>query len=78
MRRAHYQLVAAQLSEDTIECLERLLEEAKSGQVIGIAFAALMRRRHYITHACGEVLRERVYTRGMLRELDDGLSKHSV
>lgn len=75
MRRPHYQIVADQLSHDTIQCLERLLDEARRGQVIGIAFAALMRRRHFVTHACGEVRRERVYARGMLRELDDELAK---
>lgn len=75
MRRPYYQLVADELSVDTIECLERLLDEAKQGKVIGIAFAALMKRRHYITHACGEVRRDRVFTRGMLRDLDDDLRR---
>jgi len=75
MRRAAYHVIGEQLSQDTIECLERLLHEAKAGKIIGIAFAALMKRQHYIAHSCGEVGRQRVLTRGILRELDDKLSK---
>ena len=68
-----FSVVPNHVDTDTITSLERLLKEARAGQVIGVAFVALMRRRHYITHACGEVLRDRVYTRGMLRELDEQL-----
>lgn len=75
MRRAKPSLVEQQLSHDTIECLERLLSEARAGRVIGIAFAALLKRRHYITHACGAAHQERVFTRGALRELDDQLGR---
>lgn len=72
MKRA-YQVIGDQLSHDTIECLERLLEEARAGKVIGIAFAAIMKRQHYVAHMCGEAHRQRVFTRGILRELDDKL-----
>lgn len=75
MRRPAYHVIGEQLSHDTIECLERLLVEAKAGIIIGIAFAAIMRRQHYIAHSCGEVSRQRVLTRGILRELDDKLSR---
>jgi len=60
---------------ETIECLEHLLDEARQGNLIGLAFAALFRRRNYTTHACGEVRRDRVFTRGMLRDLDDQLRR---
>lgn len=70
-----YQLISDQLSQETIQCLERLLEEARAGKIVGIAFAALLKRRHYIAHTCGEVANQRVFTRGILRELDDYLSK---
>lgn len=67
------QLIADQLSQDTIQCLERLLQEARDGHIIGIAFAALMKRHHFVAHTCGEVHRNRVLARGILRELDDEL-----
>lgn len=70
-----YELVPPSKSEDTVACLERLLEEAHAGKLRGIAFAALLKGRHYVTHACGDVWRERVLTRGVLRELDDSLSR---
>ena len=66
-------LIGEQLSQDTIECLEHLLREAREGKIIGIAFAALLKRHNYIAHTCGEVHRNRVFARGILRELDDEL-----
>lgn len=75
MRRA-YQLVGDELSHDTIECLERLLAEAKAGKIIGIAVAGILRRQHYVAHICGSAGQYRVFTRGVLRELDDKLSQH--
>jgi hypothetical protein len=56
---------------DTVECLERLLSEARAGKVVGLAFVALMPQRNFIVHTTGSVHQEPVYTRGVLRELDD-------
>lgn len=60
---------------DTVAAAERLLIEAREGKIRGLAFVALMTQRRYVVYACGDVRRERVYARGMLRELDDELSK---
>jgi hypothetical protein len=70
-----YRLISDQLSQDTIECLEKLLNEARSGRLIGIAFAGILKHQKYIHHSCGEVNRQRVLTRGILRELDDNLGQ---
>jgi hypothetical protein len=67
--------VMSSINIGTIECLERLLKEAKEGKIIGIAFAALMKQQCYVAHTCGEVQRQRVLTRGILRELDDMLAR---
>lgn len=67
--------VMSSIDIDTIECLERLLKEAKEGKIIGIAFAALMKQQRYVAHTCGEVQRQRALTRGILRELDDMLAR---
>lgn len=68
-----YILVPDTLSIDTIECLEILLDQAKRGQVIGIAFAAMLKRRGYIVNTAGEAHRNPTFTRGMLASLNDRL-----
>lgn len=70
-KTAHLRSIPSAVSTETVECLERLLHEARSGRLIGIAFAGIMRHQRYVHHACGEVLRQRVLTRGVLLELDD-------
>jgi hypothetical protein len=61
-------------SNDTIECLRTLLEHAERGEVIGIAYAAMLKRRGYIVNTAGEAHRSPTYSRGMLLALDDKLS----
>jgi hypothetical protein len=68
---SHLKVVKPPVDHDTVACLERLLGEAKAGKVIGLAFVALMPKRHFIKHTTGAVHQERVYTRGLLQELDD-------
>lgn len=68
---SHLKEVRPPVDQDTVECLEHLLAHAKAGKVIGLAFVALCPRRQFIKHTTGAVHQERVYTRGMLRELDD-------
>lgn len=68
---AHLREVLPPVDADTVECLERLLSEARAGKVIGLAFVALMPKRNFIVHTTGVVHQEPVYTRGVLRELDD-------
>jgi hypothetical protein len=68
---AHLREALPPVDVDTVECLERLLSEARAGRVVGRAFVALMPRRNFIVHTTGSVHQEPVYTRGVLRELDD-------
>jgi hypothetical protein len=67
-------LVPDSLSNDTVQCLETLLEHARTGDVIGIAFAAALRRRAYITNTAGECHLNPTFARGMVAALDDHLS----
>lgn len=62
------------VSVDTIECLEKLLSEARSGAVIGICYAAMHKQRRFTVHACGEAHRNPTFARGMVASLDDHLS----
>ena len=70
-----YQLVRDPVSTDTVEALEQLLDGAKKGQVIGIAFGVLMKRRRYFVNTAGEARRDPTFTRGMLLALDDELRR---
>lgn len=67
------ELVAAEPSRDTVEALEHLLRQAQKGQLTGLAFVALYRGRHVEASATGEVIRNPIFARGMLRVLDDKL-----
>jgi hypothetical protein len=73
MRRVAFSLVPDPISHDTIECLKELLARAKSGEVIGIAYVAMLRRRQYFADAAGECHRNPTHARGMVRALDDEL-----
>lgn len=73
MRRP-FVLVPDEVSNDTVQCLETLLDRARAGEVIGIAFAAALRHRAYITNSAGECHRSPTWARGMVAALDDQLA----
>lgn len=75
MSKGPYSLEPDTLSSDTVECLAELLEQAKAGKVIGIAFSAILKRRNYWVNTAGEARRSPTFTRGMLRALDDQLGQ---
>jgi hypothetical protein len=60
-------------SHDTVACLEHLLEEARRGEIIGIAFAAMCKRRKFLLDTAGEAHRNLTYARGMVAALDDAI-----
>lgn len=72
--RAPYLLVPDTLSHDTIQCLEAMLDEARRGQLIGIAFGAIFKRRTYIVNSAGEAYHSPTFARGIVAALDDELS----
>jgi hypothetical protein len=63
------------VSSDTIQCLEVLLEKARAGEIIGVAYAAMHKRRRYTVHTCGEAHRNPTFARGMIAALDDELGQ---
>lgn len=79
MRRPPFQLILhpATLSTDTVECLEGLLDEARRGELIGMAFCAMYRRRKYAVEATGEAYRNATFARGMAEQLSDLLGKRA-
>lgn len=52
-----------------------LLEHARSGQVIGIAFACMLNRRGYIVNSASEAFRNPTSSRGMVHAVDDRLAE---
>jgi len=73
--RPPFRLVPDTLSHDTIACLESLLESARSGKIIGIAFCAMYKRREFIVNAAGEAHRNPAFARGMVTYLQDELGR---
>ncbi len=68
-----FTLLEDALSRDTVTALEQLLDGARRGEVIGIAFAAMLRQRAYITNVAGEAYRNPTFARGMVGALEDSL-----
>jgi hypothetical protein len=69
-----FQLVPDKISHDTIKALEELLDHAKRGEVIGLAFAAMYKQRKFIVNTAGEAHRNPILTKGMLACLSEKLS----
>lgn len=69
-----YQLVRDFVSRDLVECLTQLLAGAKSGEVRGIAFGAILQKQRYITNVTGLCVRNPTFARGMVASLDDELA----
>jgi hypothetical protein len=63
------------VSHDTVQCLEALLEKARAGEVIGVAYAVMYRRRQYRVHSCGEMHKNPTFARGAVAALGDQLSR---
>jgi len=68
-----FRLVTRTISHDTVEALSTLLEQAKRGDLIGLAFAAMYNEGGYLVNAEGETYKSPTFTRGMIKALDDKL-----
>lgn len=70
-----YKLIQDTVSRDMIEATQTLLDGAENGEIIGIAFVAVLKQRRFVTNVAGFCHRDATHTRGMLRSLDDKLSE---
>lgn len=68
-----YTLIPDSISHETVEALGELLEQARAGELVGFAFAAILKRRRYIVNTAGECRGDPTLTRGMALALDDEL-----
>ena len=64
-----FTLIASPTSEDVVEALEFLLDGARSGDVLGIAYVAQMKPRNVIADTAGESHRNPLYTLSLLHVL---------
>ena len=62
------------MSRETVDTLEHLLAEARSGRLIGLAYVAMHKTYDYSVDIAGETRRSPTLTRGMLNLLDDELA----
>ena len=69
-----YMLIPDAVSTDTVECLQLLLQRAKRGEVIGLAYCAMLKQRAYIVNTAGVAHDSPTFARGMVAALDDSLS----
>jgi hypothetical protein len=69
-----FTLVSDAVSTDTVECLQLLLRRARRGEVIGLAYCAMLKQRAYIVNTAGVAHDSPTFARGMVAALDDSLS----
>lgn len=72
--RPPFTLMRATVSHDTVEALEFLLHEAKRGEVIGLAYGAMMKRRSCIVDTAGEAYRNPLFALGVVCMLSDDVA----
>jgi hypothetical protein len=68
-----FTLVPDSISHDSVEALKTLLDDAERGDLIGIAFTAMYKKRSYIVNAAGEAHRNPTFALGMAEVLNDYL-----
>lgn len=76
--RPPFRFVGAEPSGDTIAVLNELLKAAKAGDLIGVAFAAMYKRREYLVGYTGECARNPTFARGMVSDLHDDLGRRAA
>jgi hypothetical protein len=59
------------VSGETVTTLESLVDRARRGEVVGIAYAALERERRYVVNVAGEAARDPTYASGMVNALGE-------
>ena len=73
MNAKAYSLIPDAISAETVTALEQLTERARAGDILGIGFVALLKRRRYVVNTAGECRHDPTLTRGMVLALDDEL-----
>lgn len=72
-----FTLIPDTISTDTTEALAQLLELAQRGELIGVAFAGMLKQRRYFVNTAGEAHRNPTFARGCVAALDDELGRRA-
>lgn len=72
--KSPFSVVREPVSHDAVEALEFLLHEAKRGELIGIAYGAIMKRRSCIVDTAGEAYRNPLFALGVVCMLSDDIA----
>lgn len=72
---ARLTLVIKAPDRETVETLTRLLEAARSGTIIGLAYVALHHHHEYSADLVGQALSSPLLCRGICRCLEDAISR---
>lgn len=70
------QLVSLAIDNDTVTALEHLLESAKAGKIIGLAYIALHNGPDYSGDVIGHAKSRPLFTMGVVRALEDLVADH--
>lgn len=68
-------LVPLAVNQDTIQVLERLLQEARAGRILGLAYVALHHQHEYSADMVGSALESPLLSRGICRALEDVIAQ---
>jgi hypothetical protein len=68
-----FELVSEVFSNEPLQCLLKLLEQAKEGEITGFVVGVTLRRNRYAVTVCGEPKRDPCYGRGVAAAIDDEL-----
>jgi hypothetical protein len=72
--RAVYRLVQEPVSSDTIEALQTMSRLAGKGEIVGIAYAVMLKGRRVLVNTTGAAHRNPIFALGMVRLLDRSVS----
>lgn len=72
--KAPFTVIRETVSHDTIEALEFLLHEARRGELIGLAYGAMLKRRTRIVDTAGEAYRNPLFALGIVCMLSDDIA----
>ncbi|NBW08296.1 MAG: hypothetical protein EBR82_09735 [Caulobacteraceae bacterium] len=77
MRTRPFRLVQLKrpVSHDVVRCLESILEDARRGEVHGLAFVVMKTNREFFYNACGEAHRNPAWAAAMAATLMHGTMK---
>jgi hypothetical protein len=78
MTKPIFGLAQDTISHDTVEALQTLLDKAKRGDVIGIAYSVMNKKRTYHVDAAGELHRNPTFAIGTVIVLVYRLVKKAV